>query len=304
MSTQFVPTNNGVVSTRPMEPPLEPPPIPPRGGIVARIQRMPPGGRWALGLGLAALSAIVLWSLSGMFMFSHSVAFVVAVALALAAGVVLTNWRAGVALAGAMIAGGVVASIALAIFLPNGEIEGQKGITAVLIALAFFALVDLAPLILLAFAGIGLGKVAGLTFGQADTLSPREVNTSRWIAALFSVAAAGLLAPQLGNLPGLLGMQDPTARAFELMPGVAFAIALSLTCLLAGWLLRSWLGFLVTVIAYAGATALILSGTSGGGTIIFVSLGFALYILLPGVVMSALGTFLGMLRARRAHQPA
>ncbi len=302
MSTQFVPTNKGVVSTRQIEPPLEPPPIPPRGGMLTRIQGMPPGGRWALGLGLATLSAFVLWALTGAFLFSHSVAFVLTVALALAAGVALPSWRAGIALAGAMLLGGALASIAAAIFVT--DVEGQRGVNAFLIELAFFALVDLAPLILLAFAGIGLGRLAGLTLGQTHALTPRATNISRWIAAIFPIVAAGVLATQIGNLPGMLGMQPTTGGAFELMPGIAYAVALSLTCLLAAWLLRSWLGFLVTVVAYVAATALILVLLNGGGTLMFVSLGFVLYILVPAVVMSAVGTLIGMLRARGARQPA
>lgn len=325
MSTQIHPTKEEVLSIRQTEPPIqaeppiqtpliqaepiqaeppiEAPPIPPRGGIVARIQRMPPGGRWALGLAFAFLSATVLWSLSGAFMFSHSVAFLGALALALAAGVVLPSWRAGIALVGAMIAGGAVGSIALAVFSPGG-VEGQTGITAILIALAFFALVKLTPLIILAVAGIGLGKTLGLTLGQPHALSTREATTSRWIAALFPVIAAGLLAPQLGNLPGMLGMQNPSAGALELMPGIAYAIALSLACLLAGWLLRSWLGFLITVIVYVAAATLIFTSGMGGGILLFASLGVWLYIVLPAAVMSAVGTLLGIWRAGRARQPA
>lgn len=304
MSTQIHPTQKEVRSIRQAELPIEVPPIPPRNDLVTRIQRMQPGGRWALGLALAFLSAAVLWSLSGMFMFSHSVAFLGALALALAAGVVLPSWRAWLPLLGAMLAGGVVGSIALAVFLPSGEIEGQTGIVAVLIALAFFALVDLAPLTLLAFAGIGLGKTLGATTGQQRIPSTREATRSRWIAALFPVIAAGLVAPQISNLPGTLGMQDSAATVTDLLPGIAYAIALSLTCALAGWLLRSWLGLLVTALAYIAAIALILTGTSGGGPLPFASYGGVLYIVLPAVVMSAIGTFIGMWRAHWAPRPA
>ncbi len=99
-------------------------------------------------------------------------------------------------------------------------------------------------------------------------------------------------------------MQNPTAGALELMPGIAYAIALSLTCLLAGWLLRSWLGFLIAVIVYVAAASLILTSSGGGGTLLFASLGVWLYIVLPAAVMSAVGTLIGMWRARGARQPA
>ncbi len=100
-------------------------------------------------------------------------------------------------------------------------------------------------------------------------------------------------------------MQNPTAGALELMPGIAFAIALSLTCLLAGWLLRSWLGFLIAVIVYVAAASLILTTSSGGdSTLLFASPGVWLYIVLPAAVMSAVGTLLGMWRARGVRQPA
>lgn len=85
-----------------------------------------------------------------------------------------------------------------------------------------------------------------------------------------------------------------------------FVLALlpALWCLAAGWLLRSWWGFVLAPVVYAGVTFLTSIGFGGLGGIdwAFWTRGFALYIVLPAVVMSAIGTSIGMYRARRGGQ--
>lgn len=68
----------------------------------------------------------------------------------------------------------------------------------------------------------------------------------------------------------------------------------ALTCLAAGWLLRSWVGLVVVSVVYvvAGAVMWVLSG---GGDL---NGNYVLAIVLPGVALAAIGTAIGMYRAR------
>ena len=76
--------------------------------------------------------------------------------------------------------------------------------------------------------------------------------------------------------------------------GPLAGIVPALTCLVAGWLLRSWLGFAVTSVVYvvAGGGMWILAG--GGG----LNAEYVWAIVLPGVALAALGTVLGMYLSR------
>ena len=79
--------------------------------------------------------------------------------------------------------------------------------------------------------------------------------------------------------------------------GILFAILFAMTCLLAGWLLRSWWGCVVVSIVYVGGAALAI--------LLFYPFSLSnlmLYIVLPAVVMSVIGTVIGMHRARRRAQ--
>lgn len=81
---------------------------------------------------------------------------------------------------------------------------------------------------------------------------------------------------------------------------VVSAAVPALTCLVAGWLLRSWWGLVAAVVVYVAVSALmwVLIGGGGPGGMAFLTIGFALYVVLAGVVMAAIGTAIGMYRAR------
>lgn len=301
--------------------PMAAPPHPPHGGLAARLQRMPEGWRWALGLALAFLSSLVPLLLSSITfgdtsgtniditspaiflpMVLTSVGVIVAFVLAAAAGFVLTRWLAVVALAATAIVGAFAGSVAVVQLSPTGSVEGLTGMNAALVLLAFFGLLFLAPLILVFAAGVGLGKQQGLTFGQAPAISERQMQVGRWIAALAPVVAAGLLSFQLGNMPGMLGMRIPAGTAgWSALPGVLYATVLAATCLLAGWLLRSWWALVVAPLAYAVAAAVVSQIFAAAEPSNVWTLGFALYILAPAVVMAAIGTAIGKVRVRRSR---
>jgi hypothetical protein len=95
----------------------------------------------------------------------------------------------------------------------------------------------------------------------------------------------------------MLAMQATPGDILGILPGILYAIVIAATCLLAGWLLRSWWGCVVVSIAYLCGFALAIL-PSGVSTVV----GFVLYIVLPAVVMSVIGTVIGMQRARRRAQ--
>jgi hypothetical protein len=192
-------------------------PTPPSARLAASIQRMPPAGRWTLGLALAFLSgfAFVLLSSIGSYNDLLPVAFVVTFGLTLAAGFVLSSWWALLALAIATTAGIWVGNWVFVQMAPAGAIEGLSGMTAVLVGF-LFSLIVLVPLILLLLAGVGLGKQHGIALGQPHTLSAGEARVSRWIAAFAPVIAGGFLTFMLNNMPGILAMQA--------IPGVSILV--------------------------------------------------------------------------------
>jgi hypothetical protein len=98
-----------------------------------------------------------------------------------------------------------------------------------------------------------------------------------WFIAGFGVAAGGLVAVLFGILPAL-------------------------TCLVAGWLLRSWWGLVATAVVYIAVSAVMWVLAVGGGPdgMAFLTVTFALYVVLPGVALSAIGTAIGRDTARRA----
>lgn len=288
------PSDMGAVRPEAAPPPLAAPPAPPGGRLAARVQRMPPAGRWTLGLTLAFLSGVVyLFSpyvgFGNIPVVGTALAILVLFVLALAAGFVLSSWGAVLALAVAALAGGVVASVVFALAAPSAG-EG-------LLAVVAFALLVLAPLILFLLAGVGLGKQQGIALGEPHALSAREAGVSRWIAALAPVLGAGYLALPVGYIPGMqLGIEFTISS-------ILYAVVLAASCLLAGWLLRSWWGLVVAPVVYAGVALLATWVLGGGGDWQVWLTGYGLYIVLPAVVMSAVGTAIGMYRARRAGPP-
>ena len=74
----------------------------------------------------------------------------------------------------------------------------------------------------------------------------------------------------------------------------------ALTCLAAGWLLRSWVGLVVAAVVYIAVSAVAWVLFVGGGPsgMAFWTTEFAVAAVLPGVVMSAVGAAIGMYRVR------
>ncbi|MGE5333777.1 MAG: hypothetical protein ACM3N4_03680, partial [Nitrososphaerota archaeon] len=81
--------------------------------------------------------------------------------------------------------------------------------------------------------------------------------------------------------------------------GILVGAVPALACLAAGWLLRSWWGLAATVIVYLAASALLwFFAIVGVGDVQAWLVAFPLYAVLPAVVMSAIGTAIGIARAR------
>lgn len=286
-------------------PPPAAPPMPPRGRLATSVQRMPLGGRWVLGLLLAFLSGVVILltpyvGLGSIPYIWTALGFVVLFVLALAAGFVLSSWWAVLALVVAGAVGDFVGCWVFVLVSPAGTVEGLTGLAAALVAFLFLAVVTLPALIFFLLGGVGLGKHYGITLGQPHAQSTGEASVSRWIAALAPVVGAGYPAASVRFLPGAqFGVEFTVSM-------ILYAVVLSATCLFAGWLLRSWWGLVVVPVVYAGVAALASmlpwfgGGTDGSGWIG----GFALYIVLPAVVMSAIGTAIGMYQARRVGPSA
>lgn len=288
--------------------PAAPPPTPPQGRLATSVQQMSPGGRWVLGLGLAFLSsfALAIGEFFPSFIFGAGPAginsvvaaltFVVTLMLALAAGIVLSSWRAVVALAFAAAAGGLVAAWVLIQVVPDGSAEGLTGMNAVLVVFAFFAILNLVPNILFLLAGAGIGKLQGIALGQPHARSARDASVTRWIAALAPVIGAAILAR---IVPGMFSMEATQGDVATNFSGIFYAVVLAATCLLAGWLLHSWWGFVAAPLVYVGIVVFSsqMFGAGGGWTG-----GLALYVVLPAVVMSAIGTAIGMYTAGHGGQ--
>lgn len=84
------------------------------------------------------------------------------------------------------------------------------------------------------------------------------------------------------------------------------SIAPAVTCLVAGWLLRSWWGLVATVAVYMAVSALIWGlFVVGPGDLQAWALTFPLHVALPGLVMAAIGTIAGRYSAgRRGQRPS
>lgn len=277
----------------PSAPSAAPPPVQPRSRLAASIQRIPLSGRWTLGLGLAFLSglAVLIAPYANASNSSPTLTaggLIVMCMLALAAGLVLSSWWAAPMLAFAASASGLMVSWGLTRTLP-GEAGGEMG------AIEWFATVALGPLIAFLLAGISIGKQQLITLEQPRALNGGEAAASAWIVAIGMMIAAGYLA-------GITGVAyTGGSTVFRVLFGILNAIVIAAVCLLAGWLLRSWQGFVATPLVYAGVAALMAFrfGNGGVGLLPVLTGGFVLYIVLPAVVMSAIGTASGMLRVRR-----
>ena len=84
---------------------------------------------------------------------------------------------------------------------------------------------------------------------------------------------------------------------FGLIVGVVAAAAAlpAVMCLVAGWLLRSWWGLVASAVVYVAASAYMWFAFV---TNFPLPVEFVWYVVLPAVVMSAIGTAIGKYRAR------
>ncbi len=301
-----------------MLPPTMPPaaraPAPPRGAIAARVQRMPLAGRWALGLVLAFLSgAGSVWSQFGLnyaltrdsfLLVLLGITLVAVLALAMAAGFVLGSWWATLVLAVTTTAGVFVGTWGLDQIVYAGEPEQLRAINTVLDDSIQFSKFYLAPLIVFLLAGVGLGKLRGMSLGRPHVLPAGEAMVSRWIAALGPASVGGFFAAiaAADYTPfGVWSLRD--------LGGRIFVLALAATCMLAGWLLRSWWGLVVVPLVYVGAAyagIAALAADTLGGSVDFSAVftrEFALYIVPAAVAMSVIGTAIGVFTARHGGRP-
>ena len=76
--------------------------------------------------------------------------------------------------------------------------------------------------------------------------------------------------------------------------GPLVGIIPALTCLVAAWLLRSWVGLIVAAVVYVGAGAIMWVLAVSGG----LNLEYVWAIVLPGIAMAAIGTAISMYQAR------
>lgn len=294
--------------------PTVPQPLAPRGRLAMSIQQMTPAARWALGLGLAFVSggAILFAPVVNAFSLPPvltATALIVMGVIALAAGIVLSRWWALPALAVAAAAGGWVASW-VNVQVSPGEQGGDM--KAVFDLFAQFAIWGLGPLIAFLLAGVGIGRWRGMARWKAHALSADAAKVGRLVAAFSLVLAGGFLAARPISVAF---MGEPEEEAWSLISrilvGILFASVLAGTCLLAGWLLHSWWGLVVAPVVYVGVAVLTSQLFGGVYNWSIWLVGFALYIVLPAVGMSAIGTIIGMHSVEgggrqypRAAQPA
>lgn len=127
----------------------------------------------------------------------------------------------------------------------------------------------------------------GAPVARKQELAPVE----RWQVGL------GLSLVVLGGLSWLfLGYGVRNGNMLVLL----LAAVPALTCLAAGWLMRSWWGLVAAALVYMVVSAPLWYGLSIGAPA--TTADFALYVVLPAVVMSAIGTVIGRSRAKRADQ--
>lgn len=98
--------------------------------------------------------------------------------------------------------------------------------------------------------------------------------------------------------------QDFFTTLVAVVVAMLVAAVPALTCMASGWLLRSWWGLIATAVVYIAVSALlwVLAIGGGPGGMAFWTIEFALYVVVPAVVMSAIGTNIGMYNARHGGQ--
>ncbi len=296
-------------SRREASPPTTPPPMSPRGSLATSVQRMPLGWRWALGLLLAFLSGFgVMW----LWIIPPAVAFVpvallMIAALALAAGYVLNAWWATLLLAVALEAGGAVGSAIFVFLSPAGASKGPPGMSSFALALYIYALLFTPFTIVILFFGNAISRARGVPIvrlGGAERALD-GVPGHRWIPSLGLTLVGGFFAGL--DAPFVIGLvANPPFLPFTLLPTL-FAV----TCAIAGWLLRSRWGLVAVPALYVVAAAVVSLLTvnqepyRGVADWAAAAGWFALWVILPAVLMCAIGTTIGMyassVKAQRPH---
>ncbi|HEX8981292.1 MAG TPA: hypothetical protein VF792_00860 [Ktedonobacterales bacterium] len=112
-------------------------------------------------------------------------------------------------------------------------------------------------------------------------------HAGRWAAAIGLVIVGAYLA----------GVFVPFGSGLDTLV-IPFAIVFATTCLVAGWLLRSWWGLITVLVVYVPVAALMRSMFAGSAPGVF-TVSFALSIVATAVVMSAIGMAIGMYRIRQ-----
>ncbi len=123
------------------------------------------------------------------------------------------------------------------------------------------------------------------------TWEERKATTGQWLLGLGLTVLGGLAWFIAGFGIGGGGIV-----------AVLVAIVPALMCLAAAWLLGSWWGFIASAAVYVAASAgmwILAAVGEGAAGIAFLSAEFALYVVLPAVVLAAIGTAIGMYRGRR-----
>ncbi len=124
----------------------------------------------------------------------------------------------------------------------------------------------------------------------------------RWLLGLGLAVLGGLSWWVYGFAVNAIGFSVSGRDIGTILLATLVAAVPAVTCLVAGWLLRSWTGLFAATGVYVVVSAFmwVLAIGGGPGGMTFLTGEFALYVVLPGVVLSAIGTLIGMSLVRRA----
>ncbi len=252
------------------------------GGVRRGMWEPFSGWRWALGAGLALIAGFTLLLpllyLRSELAFEPVIVLLAVCLVAIAAGYVARSWWALPVLVAALAAGGWVAGIVWNQVAPS-PVSGTGYEAAYLYILALILLPAAASLI----TGIALGGMRQQALEGGRAAPTERSSLSVWALALSLPIAGGFFA-------GMYCFSAPVS----LFDATVVLVA-SVTCLLAGVVLRSWRGLLIPPIAYLALAAFVAFKWVGAD----LGVDFALFAVLPSVLMSAIGTTIGMFASRR-----
>lgn len=137
--------------------------------------------------------------------------------------------------------------------------------------------------------------------GGPYTARRRGPSGGSWAWGIALVVFGGLAWWLYGFAVAAVGFDINGGKDFATMALATLVAAVpALPCLLAGWLLRSWLGMVAAAVVYIAVSAVMWVLAIGGGPsgMTFWTVGFALAVVLPAVVLAAIGTAIGMYRTR------